>query len=120
MDDPKKFSPFETTDIKPFIEEQDRAAKSFVSDYDIRPIGSEGFSISVDIQQYVDEAVTKMHNAVKSQVESSLQAILKDAFMLTLEPLRLQPIALEGLWTSFLQKLALAAEVAVDEIEERR
>lgn len=80
----------------------------------------DGFAISIDIQQYVDEAVTKMHNAVKSQVESNLQRILKDAFMLTIEPLRLQPVVAEGLWHSFLQKLALSAEVAVDEIEARQ
>lgn len=85
-----------------------------------RSINPEELSISIDIQQYVDQAVTSLHKQVSSQVESNLNALLKEAFMLTIEPLRLQPVVADGLWHSFLQKLALSAEMAVDEIEDRK
>lgn len=122
MTTPDKFSPFEKTDIRPYVEQMDREVKALaaVTDFDIKPIGSEGFSISVDIQQYIDEAVTKLHNQVSSQVESNLNAILERAFRAsTADQYDGFPEDQDEAWREFLRHLAEEAGVAVSIIEER-
>jgi hypothetical protein len=129
MEDPKKFrddkfAPFEKTDIKPYMEQMDREVKALaaVSGYDIKPIGADGFSISIDVQEYIDDAVRKLRDSVASQVETNLQALLKVAFddVVGRHTACFDAGDVEEMWRDFLRLLSITASSAVNVSEERR
>lgn len=119
MTDPNKFAPFEKTDIRPYVEQMGREVKALAEGYDIEKVKTglgEGFFISIDVQQYIDDAVKNLHKQVASQVESNLQALLREAFEGALSAnFPLSPIAMKALWVDFLGRLALAANVKIED-----
>lgn len=86
-------------------------------DYDIKKVGDDGFSISIDVQNYIDDAVKKLHNAVRDQVESNLQFHLRVAFEGATAGY-FDDVA-EERWREFLRLLSIQAGEAVKIIEER-
>lgn len=80
------------------------------------------FSISIDVQDYIDDAVRKLRNSVASQIETSLQALLKVAFVDVVGRHTdcFDAGDVEEMWRDFLGLLSIAASDAVNVSEDRR
>lgn len=86
------------------------------------PINFDEVSISIDIQDYIDDAVRKLRNSVASQIETSLQALLKVAFVDVVGRHTdcFDAGDVEEMWRDFLGLLSIAASDAVNVSEDRR
>lgn len=92
--------------------------KSGATDFQPGPINFKELSISIDVQEYIDDAVKKLRDSVASQVETNLQLILCKAFYETFESSAVST-EIDHHWKQFLHYLAIEAGVAVRTIEER-
>lgn len=94
-----------------------------LDDYEGRSgVDFEKLEITVDVQRYIDDAVTQLHNQVASQVETNLQLHLKVAFtdVLSQHSDCFDAGDVEEMFRDFLHRLAVNAGIAVSLIEERR
>ena len=86
------------------------------------PINFDEVSISIDIQDYIDDAVRKLRDSVASQIETSLQSLLKVAFLDVVgrHTTCFDAGDVEEMWRDFLRLLSITASSAVNVSEDRR